>query len=127
MKRSPVRCSLCLVVLAAAAGCRSGVAENEAVPEDQVTRLGDRIDISLADWLKLPRPELAKMGDGWQGNVEKLQDFGRTNVEAVELLPQLHAPAAVPVFGTCRFSAAAGFSLPPYLKEGQRDPGVALH
>jgi hypothetical protein len=115
------------LLLAGAAGCGSKVAESDMPPEDQGTRLGDKIDISLADWLQLPRADLAKMGDEWVVTVEKLQDFGRTNVEAVDLLPQLHAPFAVPVYGKCRWSAAAGVSLPPYLKDRQRDPAVALH
>src|SRR5262249_18783164 len=63
----------------------------------------------------------------WTVTVEKLQDFGRTNAESVDLLPQLHAPVTVPVYGKCRFSDAAGISLPPYLKEGERDAAVALH
>ncbi len=127
MRMPRVRTACCLLLLAVAAGCRSGVAETDAPPEDQTTHLGDKIDISLADWLKRPRADLARMGDEWVVTVEKLQDYGRTHAEAVELLPQLHAPVTVPVYGKCRWSAAAGISLPPYLKEGERDAAVALH
>jgi hypothetical protein len=126
MRMPPARWLYLFLVLAAGCG-RSEVAEPDTVPEDMVTRLGDHIDISLADWLQRPRAELARMGDEWTVTVGKLQDFSRTHVEAVEWLPQLHAPVTVPVYGKCRWSEAAGVSLPPYLKEGERDAGVALH
>jgi hypothetical protein len=121
-------CSFCLfLLLAAGCGGSPEVANPDFAPEDLSTRLGNRTDISLAAWLKLPRARLARMADEWAVSVEKLQEFCRTNVEAVQLLPQLHAPVTVPVFARCRWSEAAGVSLPPYLKEGDRDAGVALH
>ena len=43
------------------------------------------------------------------------------------LLPQLHPPVVAAVFAEAKFSPSAGFSLPPYLKEGQKDAAVALH
>jgi hypothetical protein len=89
--------------------------------------LGDHTDISLADWLAKPRAELAKLAEEMAGNVEKQQDFSRTNVETLDLLPKLHAPVTVPVFTRSVYSEAAGFSLPPYLKQGAKDPVVALH
>jgi hypothetical protein len=116
-----------VVVLAGLAGCRSKVVENTAPPEDKITHLADKVDVSLADWLKKPRAELAKMADEYALTVDKLQTATRTNIDNVDLLPQLHAPVRVPVYDKCRFSAAAGFSLPPYLKEGGHDAAVALH
>jgi hypothetical protein len=116
------------LVLAGLAGCGGSVADNApAAPEAPVTRLGDKIDVSLADWLRLSRAELAQRADEWAVTVEKQQEFSRTNSDSVDLLPQLHAPVVVPVFASCRYSPAAGFSLPPYLKEGTHDPAVALH
>jgi hypothetical protein len=126
MRMPPAR-SLCLFLVLAAGCGRPEVADPDAVPEDMLTRLGDHTDVSLAAWLKLPRADLARMGEEWAVSVEKLQNFSRTNVEAVQLLPDLHATVRVAIFGQCRWSEAAGISLPPYLKPGDRDAGVALH
>src|SRR5439155_13363108 len=43
------------------------------------------------------------------------------------LLPQMRFPLAVPVWREAQFSAMLGISLPPYLKEGERDAVLALH
>ena len=117
-----------LVMLLGVGGCRSQVATTvETAPEDTTTHLGDKIDISLADWLKLPRAEQAKLVEEWTETVGKQRAFARGNVESVGLLPQLHPPVVAAVFAEAKFSPSAGFSLPPYLKEGQKDAAVALH
>ncbi|HTU88723.1 MAG TPA: hypothetical protein VMF69_01380 [Gemmataceae bacterium] len=118
-----------LVILLGLSGCRSRVATTEetTVPEDTTTHLGDKIDIALADWLKLPRAEQAKLVEEWTETVDKQRAFARGNVESVRLLPRLHPPVVAAVFAKAKFSPTAGFSLPPYLKEGQKDAAVALH
>lgn len=119
---------LVLILLLGLAGCRRAQVEApQAAPEDTATHLGDKIDVSLADWLKLPRPELAKLVEEWIETVRKQRDFARGNVESVQLLPQLRPPALPVAFADAHYSPAAGFSLPPYLKEGQKDTAVALH
>ncbi|MHB1426978.1 MAG: hypothetical protein ACYC3I_27805, partial [Gemmataceae bacterium] len=115
-------------LLFALSGCSSQVATVEGVaPEDTTTRLSDKMDISLADWLKLPRTEQAKLIEEWTQTVGKQRELARSNVETVQLLPQLHPPIVAVGFAEATFSPAAGFSLPPYLKEGQKDAAVALH
>jgi hypothetical protein len=114
-----------LLALVGLVGCSR--ATPEASPEDTETRLGDKIDVSLADWLKLPRAELAKKAEETAVTVAKQQEWARTNEHAVELLPQLHPSVWVPVFQEAKYSAGAGVSLPPYLTEGARDAAVALH
>jgi len=117
-----------LAIALGLAGCRAKVATVDPVaPEDTTTHLADTIDLSLADWLKLPRPELAKLGEEWTETVRKQREIARNNLESVQLLPQLRPLAASVVFAEARFAPAAGFSLPPYLKEGQKDAAVALH
>jgi hypothetical protein len=113
-----------LTTLAGLAGCRARVADPGVEPE---IRLGDHIDISLADWLKQPRAQLAKLCDEMASNVEKQQDFTRTNVETLDLLPNLHAPILVPIFARCTFSEAQKLSLPPYRQKESRDDALALH
>jgi hypothetical protein len=120
--------SCLLVLLLGILGCRARVATTtEATPEDTTTRLGDKIDVSLADWLQLPRAEQDKLVEEWTVTVGKQRDFARGNVEAVLLLPQLRPPLVAVGFTEARFSPDAGFSLPPYLKAGQKDAAVALH
>lgn len=117
-----------LPLLLVLAGCRTQVAApSDVAPEDTTTHLGDKSDISLADWLKRPRPELAKLAEEWTETVRKQQETARGNPESVQLLPQLHPPTIAVVFAEARFSPSAGFSLPPYLKEGQPDAAAALH
>src|SRR5262245_28244784 len=106
-------------------GCSSQVATPTATevvaPEDTTTHLSDKTDISLTDWLKLPRAELAKLVEEWSTTVAKQRETARSNIESVQLLPQLHPPVVSVVFAEAKFSPEAGFSLPPYLKEGQKD------
>jgi hypothetical protein len=119
-----------LLVLAAAVGCGSKVAEAPPPPEppaEEPVRLGTSTPIALAGWLKQSREELAKLADEYAVTVDKQQTATRLNIEMVDLLPQLHAPVRVPVFETCRYSPEAKLSLPPYLKPGQHDAAVALH
>lgn len=118
-----------LVMLLALSGCRSRMAttEEQTVPEDTTTHLADKTDISLADWLKLPREELAKLVEEWTVTVGKHRETARNDLESVQLLPQLHPPIVTAGFAEAKFSLAAGFSLPPYLKEGQKDSAVTLH
>jgi hypothetical protein len=96
-------------------------------PVDTTTRVRDKIDISLQDWLKLPQPELAKLAEEWTVTVGNQREAARGNPQSVQLLQGLRPPAESVVFAEATFSKEAGFSLPPYVKEGQKDAGVALH
>jgi hypothetical protein len=116
------------VLLLGLGGCSTQVATTEdRVPEDTTTHLSDKIAISLADWLQLPRAELAKLVEEWTQTVGNQREQARSNVEAVQLLPQLRPPIVAVGFTEAKYSPAAGLSLPPYLKEGQEDAAVALH
>jgi hypothetical protein len=118
-----------LVMLLALSGCRSRVAttEEQTAPEDTTTRLADKTDISLTNWLQLPREELAKLAQEWATTADKHREMARSDVESVQLLPQLHPPILTAGFAEAKFAPTAGFSLPPYLTEGQKDARVALH
>lgn len=126
MRTSLLRTIILLPVLLA--GCKPQITEGpQGAPEDQTTHLGDKIDVSLADWLTRPRAELAGMADQAASDVQKQQEAARNGSEAVDLLPHLHAPVRVPVFEKAGYSSSAGLSLPPYLKDGAHDAAVALH
>src|SRR3954471_21113558 len=94
---------LLLLLAVAPIGCGSspGIAPEaaEAAPEDTTTRLGASTHHSAAEWLKLPRARLAEMVKEWTETVKKQQDFARSNVQAVNLLPHLRPQAPVTVFG----------------------------
>ena len=96
-------------------------------PVDTTTRVRDKIDISLQDWLKLPQPELAKLAEEWTVTVGNQREAARGNPQSVQLLQGLRPRAESVVFAEATFSKEAGFSLPPYVKEGQKDAGMALH
>jgi hypothetical protein len=84
-------------------------------------------DVDVAAWLKLSRPELAKLSDEWTATVKNDQQAARNSPDAVDLLPRLAPPVRLPVFREAVFSAESGLSLPPYLQPGVHDARVALH
>jgi hypothetical protein len=119
-----------LAVLAFAlplAGCSSPSLPVEQAREPSGPRLGDAIDVSLAELLTKPRAQLAEMADELAKRVqiqEKARQEGRLRFT---LLPSLRLPLAVPVLREAHFSAKAGFSLPPYVNEERKDSALALH
>lgn len=116
------------VLLIALCGCRGQVVVTEEVaPEDTTTHLSDKIDISLPDWFKLPRADQAKLVEEWTETVAKSRQLARSEIASVRLLPQLRPPIVTAGFAEATFSTDAGFSLPPYLKSGEKDAAVALH
>jgi hypothetical protein len=120
---------LALLAVVGLAGCsRTEVAPPEAAEaEQEILRLGDTVEVSLADYLALPRAELADKVSDWTVTVAKLQASARESPETPVLLPRLQPPITLPVYRESHFSARAGFSLPPYFKEGTRDAALALH
>jgi hypothetical protein len=119
--------SFLLLSAAALVGCGTRAVAPNAVSEDLNTHLGEKVEISLADWLTLPRGDLARLADEWANTAKGFQKAARENKDVVVLIPKLSPPITAPVFNEAKFSAAAGFSLPPYLKEGNKDSEVALH
>jgi hypothetical protein len=123
------------VVLAGLALCGCGQSGTPGVetPVDTDTRLGTKVEanpgevIDLGEWLKLPRPELARLVDEWERKVAAREQEAREQPDTVGLLPKLRPPLVVPVFRKATFSEGAGLSLPPYVKPGARDAEVALH
>ena len=116
-----------LVAALALAGCNRATVDTDGAPEDTDTRLGETIPIDLAAWLKEPRADLAKRADEYAKAIEQQQEGVRNQPTTEMLLPRLAPPHTAPVLASATFSARAGFSLPDYLKAGQRDPAVALH
>ena len=96
-------------------------------PQEEVARLGDKTDVNLAEWLKQPRPELARRVVEWTDVVQKQRLHARENPLSVDLLPALQPPATTPAFREAAYSEKAGFSLPPYAKAGAADAALALH
>ena len=86
---------------------------DSGVPEDVITRLGDTTDVDVAAWLKLSRPELAKLVDEWTITVQHDLDAARNSTDAIELLPRLYPPVRVPVFQQAVYSTTRGYSVPP--------------
>ena len=116
--------SAALVAAFAIVGC----SQVETGPtEDVETRLGEKTDVDVAAWLKLSRPELAKLSDEWAAAVKNDIEAYRKAPDAVELLPRLYPPVRVPIFREASLSPSMGVSLPPYLSLGERDAAVALH
>jgi hypothetical protein len=96
-------------------------------PRPPAIRLDAPIDLSLADLLARPRPQLAQLADELAEQV-RLQEQARHQGElSYTLLPDMRFPLAVPVFREAQYSAALKVSLPPYCAESDRDNAVALH
>ncbi len=127
MRTHWLRGAALLAALAVTACGRGKIAAPDVAPEDTETRLGDKLDVSVADWLKRPRPELAKLADERAETITKQLEHARSNPDSVELLPNLLPPFTVPVFQQAKFSPKVGVSLPPYYKEGARDSALAIH
>jgi hypothetical protein len=110
------------------AGCGSSVdVTPDSAPPDLQSRLGDKTNINLADWLKKPREELADLVAQWSDTIQKQRLHAQENPHSLDLLPGLEPPGTMPVFAQAAYSPKAGFSLPPYLNAGDKDAAVALH
>jgi hypothetical protein len=113
------------------AGCGAGTVEENAPPADEGTaveaELGKPIDASLAELLARPRSELAALTDEWASRVQLMERGRREGRVTYALLPEERFPLVVPVLREAKYSAAAGVSLPPYVAEGTKDAGLALH
>ncbi|MFO0842389.1 MAG: hypothetical protein U0797_08345 [Gemmataceae bacterium] len=110
-----------LLAVLALAGCKRGGAPQ---PEARLNTMSESV---VAGWLKLPRAEQAKLADEWADTIQKQTNAIRSNPRSVELLPRVLPSLSAPVFQQAKFSASAGFSLPPYAVPGKPDAGVALH
>ena len=82
---------------------------------------------SLSDLLARPRNELAKRSEELLDRIKFQERMIQERRRELALLPSYRLPLVVPVLRTTKFSATAGFSLPPYLAEGGRDGALALH
>ncbi len=63
----------------------------------------------------------------WSDTVQQQRQHAAEYPLSLDLLPGLQPPRTMPVFGQAAYSEKAGFSLPPYVKAGDRDAAVALH
>src|SRR5579871_342606 len=120
--------SLAAGVLALAlAGCGSEVPVEEVKEKPLGSRIGDSIDLSLAELLTKPRKQLADLADEMVKTIQ-IQEKGRREARVpFTLLPTLRLPLAVPVLREAHYSDKAGFSLPPYVAEESMDSALALH
>ena len=90
-------------------------------------KLGEEITFSIADWLTKPRAELAALCDDWLTRIQVLEQGHREDKLLFTFLSDAHFPKAWPIFREAKYSSRAGFSLPPYAKEGVPDNDLALH
>src|SRR5437016_7665108 len=115
-----------LVLALPLVGCGSGLPD-ETSDKPLASRLGDTIDLSLAELLTRPRAKLAEMADEIATRIQ-IQEKGRREGRLpFNLLPTLRLPLAVPVLREIQYSAKAAFSLPRYLAEDSKDSALALH
>lgn len=109
--RSRVFCSLVLILLV---GCssRTPVPAPVAAPAAR-----EEIVVDLAALLTTPREELAKRADELADRIRFQERSLQEKRTELSLLPTFRLPFVVPVFREAKFSAKAGFSLPPYATE----------
>ena len=121
-----------IVGVAAVLGSGCGQSEGPAEPRGEAAFGMPDVYTSepqrpLPEMLDRPRVVLAGLGDTWLEKVRRQQVLYRQASVRFELLPELRLPLAVPVWRQAKYSAKAGMSLPPYLADGGRDAGLALH
>jgi hypothetical protein len=109
------------------AGCGSSAVPEEASAKPLPSRLGESVELSLTELLKKPRAELAAMADELATKIQIQEKGRREGTLSFALIPTLRLPLAVPVLREAHYSAATGFSLPPYVGEGSKDSALALH
>jgi len=114
-----------LAVVALLTGCGSVPTEVDDKP--QTSKLGDSIDISLSDLLTRPRSELADMAEEWTTKIHIQEKGRRAGSLYLSLLEQFRLPLVAPIWREAKYSASAGFSLPPYCAAESRDSKLALH
>jgi hypothetical protein len=124
MKKHLLATSLLVCVLTLA-GCGPEVDTDSSQP--QLSRLGDTIELSLADLLNAPRADLAAQGEEWTTKIRLQQQAQRAGKLHLSLLPNLRLPLVVPGWRQAKYSAKAGFSLPAYAAEDTRDSSLAVH
>ncbi len=121
------------VALLAALGLFGCKARNSGQPDatdtspEATVGLGDRTDISLSDWLKQARPELARRVREQTELARAQQKAVRDTPATLTHLPQLHPPLLVPVLHESVWSEKEQVSLPPWLEPGAKDADLALH
>jgi hypothetical protein len=117
-----------LLIVLGLAGCSSSVPDVEpAAKVEPEPRLGEKADVEVGEWLKLPRKDLAKLSDEWAETVATQRKAIHSTPTSVELLPKFLPPFQVPGLDQATFSEAAGFSLPSYAAPGKPDSALALH
>ncbi|HZT80484.1 MAG TPA: hypothetical protein VFA26_09685, partial [Gemmataceae bacterium] len=119
------------IVALAGTAVLAGCGANGPTVEEPVVQparpLGPVEQVSLADLLARPRPELAALCDEWAARARAQEKARRDGTLPFTLLPKARLPLVVPVFQEAAFSPKAGFSLPPYVAEDARDNELALH
>ncbi len=120
--------SAALLAFLALGGCGQSPVPDPGRPAPEVTekRLAASTPVDVAAWLAEPREKLAKLADEQQkASLGRLAAVRDGKAEA-ELLPTLRVTVQAPVFRAAAYRAAAGFSLPAYIKDGP-DAEAALH
>jgi hypothetical protein len=112
-------------LLSAPLGCSSDVAALANQPT--TSRLGDSIDLSLADLLGQSREHLTQLYEETATKV-RIQEKGiHAGTLHLSLLPDLHLPLVLPVWRQCSYSNKQGFSLPAYASDQAKDSALAVH
>jgi hypothetical protein len=93
----------------------------------QLIKLEGASQFNVAELLTHPREELAAQADDCAARIDYFEQLHQQGRLPFMLLPEVRLPYAVPVFRQAKFSAKAGFSLPPYASEDRKDTELALH
>ncbi len=114
------------LILTLAFGCGSGKAPVASGPAGAGPAPASA-PLNLAELQSRPRGELAGLAEEWTERARLQEKAHREGKLPFRFLKQLRFPLDPPVFREAKFSAAVGFSLPPYHAGGDADPDLALH
>ncbi len=113
----------CALVLC---GCNSDTPP-PAGGQPTVSRIGDKIDISLVDLLGKSREELVQLSEEWTTKIALQQKGIRAGTLHLSLLRELHLPLVLPIWRQSQYSNKLGFSLPLYAADTSKDSRLAVH
>jgi hypothetical protein len=120
-----MRVSLLLGLLVLTGCSKAPPSPEEPGPVKETPSAGDTP--AIREWLKKSRQELASLEQEEGESLALEEKEVRTSPNLHPFLGDVRFPSITPVWDSAVYSKADGFSLPPYLRSGQKEDALAWH